>query len=51
MSLNTTGRGLGKQGRVPDRIEGMQYVLGDGSDFMSGIEDLHSSLGEQKQHI
>ena len=24
---------------------------GDGSDFMSGIEDLHTLLGEQKHHI
>ena len=41
MALNTTGREFGEQGRVPDRIEGMQYVSGDGSDLMSSIEDLH----------
>ena len=28
-----------------------RYVSGYGSDFMSGIEDLHPLLGEQKQHI
>ena len=28
-----------------------RYVEGDCSDFMSGIEDLHPLLGEQKQHI
>ena len=26
-------------------------MLGYGSDLMSGIEDLHPLLGEQKQHI
>ena len=51
MSLDIIGREFGEQGRVPDRIEGMRFVFGDGSDFMSGIEDLHLLLGEQKQHI
>ena len=51
MSLNTIGRDFGEQGRVPDPIESMQYVKGDGSDFMSGIEDLHPLWGEQKQHF
>ena len=46
----TIGREFGEQGRVPDRIEGVRYVSGDGSDFMSGIEDLHPLLGKQKQH-
>ena len=47
--MDTIGREFGEQGRVPDRIEGTRYVEGDGSDFMSGIEDLHPLLGEQKQ--
>ena len=51
MALDTIGREFGEQGRVPDRIESMRYVEGDGSDFMSEIEDLHPLLGEQKQHI
>ena len=29
----------------------MRYVSGYGSDFMSGIKDLHPLLEEQKQHI
>ena len=36
---------------MPDHIEGTRYVSGDGSDLMSGIEDLHPLLGEQKQYI
>ena len=51
MALDTIGREFGEQGGVPDNIESTQYVEGDGSDFMSGIEDLHPLLGEQKQHI
>ena len=51
MTLDTKGREFGDQGRVPDCIEGTQYVEVDGSDFLSGIEDLHPLLGEQKQHI
>ena len=51
IALDTIGRKFGEQGRVPDHIEGTQFVLGDGSDFMSGIQDLHPLLGEQKQHI
>ena len=51
MSLDTIGREFGEQGRMPDHIEGTRYVLGDGSDFMSGIEDFHLLLGDQKQHI
>ena len=53
-----SGDGLGyhrkslvSRGRVPDSIKSMRYVEGDGSDFMSGIEDLHSLLGEQKQQV
>ena len=49
-----SGDGLGEfgeQGRVPDRVKSMRCVLGYGSDFMSGIEDLHPLFGEQKQHI
>ena len=30
MALDTIGREFGEQGRVPDRIEGTQYVKGDG---------------------
>ena len=51
MALDTIGREFGRQGKVPDRIESMRYVSGDGSDFMSVIDDLHLLLGEQKQHI
>ena len=51
MSLDTIGREFGEQGRVPGSIEGTQYFLGYGSDFMSGIEDLPPLLREQKQHI
>ena len=51
MALDTIGREFGEQGRVPDRVKSMRYVSGYGSDFMSGIEDLHPLLGEQKQHI
>ena len=50
-ALDTIGREFGEQVRVPDHIESTQYVSGDGSDFMSDIEDLHPLLGEQKQHI
>ena len=49
--LETIGRVFDEQGRMPDRIESTRYVEGDGSDFMSGIEDLHPLLEEQKQHI
>ena len=40
-------RELGEQDRVPDHVKSTRY----GSYFMSGIEDLHPLLGEQKQHI
>ena len=36
---------------MSDRIESTRCVLGDGSDFISCIEDLHPVLGEQMQHI
>ena len=51
IALDTIGKEFGEQGRVPDRVKTMQYIEGYGSDFMSGIEDLHPLLGEQKQHI
>ena len=51
MALDTMGREFGDQGRVPDRVKSTRYVLGYVSDFLSGIEDLHPLLGEQKQHI
>ena len=51
MSLDTIGREFGEQGWVPDHVKSTRYVKGDGSDFMSGIEDLHPLLGEQKQHV
>ena len=51
MALDFIGTEFGEQGRVPDRIESTRYVQGDGSDLMSGIEDLHLLLGKQKQHI
>ena len=51
MALDTIGREFGEQGWVPDHVKSTRYVKGDGSDFMSGIEDLHPLLGEQKQHI
>ena len=51
MSFDTIGNEFGEQGRAPDRVKSMRYVSGYGSDFMSGIEDLHPLLGEQKQHI
>ena len=44
-------RKFGEQGRVPDCVKSTRYVEGYGSDFMSGIEDLHTLLGEQEQHI
>ena len=51
MVLDTIGREFGEQGRVPDLVKSTRYVTGFGSDFMSGIEDLHPLMGEQKQHI
>ena len=51
MALDTIGREFGEQGRVPDNVKSTRYVWGYGFDFMSGIEDLHPLLGEQKQHI
>ena len=51
IAFDAIGREFGEQGGVPDRIESMQYVWGDGSDLMSGIEDLHPLLGEQKQQV
>ena len=51
MALDTIGREFGEQGRVPDDVESMRYVEGYGSDFISGNEDLHPLLGEQKQHV
>ena len=48
IALDTIGREFGEQGRVPDCIESMRYVEGDGSDFMSAIEDLHPLLGKQE---
>ena len=49
--MDTIGREFGEKGSVPDRIESTRCVLGDGSDLMSRIEDLHPLLGEQKQYI
>ena len=51
MAFNTKRREFGQQVKVPDHIESLPYILGDGSDLMSGIEDLYPLLGEQKQHI
>ena len=51
MVLDTIGREFGEQVRVPDHVKSTRYVSGYGSDFMSGIEDLHPLLGEQKQHM
>ena len=51
LALDIIGREFGEQGRVPDRVKSTRYVEGCGSDFMSGIEDFHPLLGEQKQHI
>ena len=51
MALDTIGREFGEQGRVPDHVKSTCYVQGYSSDFLSGIEDLHPLLGEQKQHI
>ena len=51
IALDTIGREFGEQGRVSDRGKSTRYVSGYGSDFMSGIEDLHPFLGVQKQHI
>ena len=49
--MDTIGREFGEQGRVPDHSESMRYVLGDGSDLTSGIEDLHPCLGKQEQQV
>ena len=49
MALDIIGRELGEQGRVPDRVKNTWYVEGYGSDFMSGIEELHPLLGEHIQ--
>ena len=51
LALDVTRRKLGEQGRMPDCIKSMRYVSRDGPDLMSDIEDLHISLGEQKQHV
>ena len=51
MALDIIRREFGEQGRVPDNVKSTRYILEHGSDFMSGIEDLHTLLGEQKQHI
>ena len=51
MALDTIGREFGEQGRVLDRVKSTRFVSGYGSDFLSGIEDFHPLLGEQKQHI
>ena len=51
MSLDTRGREFGEQGGVPYQIESTQYVLADGSDLMSGIEDLHPLLGKLEQQV
>ena len=51
IALDTIKRQFGEQCGMPDRIESTRYVWGYGSDFMSGIEDLHPLLGEQKPHI
>ena len=51
MSLDTKGREFGEQGGVLYRIENTRYGQGDYSDLMSGIEDLHSLFGKQKQHV
>ena len=50
-SLDTIGREFGEQGRVPDRIESTRYVWEDGSDLMSGIEDLHPLLVKQELQV
>ena len=51
MALDTIGREFGEQDRVPDCVKSMRYVSGYGSDFTSGIQDLHPLLEEQKQDI
>ena len=47
--LDTVRREFGEQGGVPDHIESKRYIEGDGSDLMSGIENLHPLLGKQEQ--
>ena len=51
ITLDTIRREFSEQCGMPDCIKSSRYVSGDGSDLMSGIEDLHPLLGEQKQHI
>ena len=51
IALDTIRREFGEQGGVPDLIESSQYVEGDGSDLMSGKEDLHSLLGKHEQQV
>ena len=51
MAFDTIAREFIEHGRVPDHVKSTKYVKGYGSDFMTGIEDLHPLLGEQKQHI
>ena len=51
IAFDTTGREFGEQGGVPYNIKSTRYVSGDGSDFMSGIEDLHPLLGKQNQQV
>ena len=51
MALDTIRREFGEQSRVPYPIESSRYVERDGSDLMSGIEDLHLLLGKQNQQV
>ena len=50
-ALDTIEREFDEQGMVPDHIESTRYVEGDGSDLMTGIEDLHPVLGKQEQQV
>ena len=51
IALDTIRREFGDQCGMPDCIENLRYVSGDGSVLMSGIKDLHPLLGKHKRHV
>ena len=51
IALDTIIGQFADQCSMPGRIESSRYVDGDGSDLMSGIKDLHTLFGKEKQHV
>ena len=49
--LNATDKELGKQNQMPDYVECLRYVQGDGPTLFFEIVGLQSLLREEQKHV